>query len=707
MARLTKAEKQAKLDKDNLVKEMRKRYDDYTTAERHNIDAALLDLRVLVGEEHWDATTKKERSDDGRPCLVVNQLPVFTRQVIGDQRQARPATQIIPSDKAASIDNAEHIEGKIREIKYKSKADSAHDNAFGQSVRSSFGYWRIRTDYEDDDTFDQCIRIDSIPNQFGVKFDPMSTRWDKTDANWLIVETLISKDTFEDTYPGKDPSQTYLSTLAADWYTEEGVRVVEYFVKRPKSKTLWLMEMSSSVQGEEPLTFSTDNSDEKAQAEEQGFIVKKTRTVDAYEIVRYLMCGHDILEDEQVWPSKFWPVVEVLGEVVNVNGKPYKRSLIRDAHDSQRAYDYAISSEVETFSLAPKAPIVATPKQLANHESAWKQAHKRTYPFLYSNPDPAAPGWPQRIEPPQLSTAIAAFRAETKQTLRDTIGIFNAGLGENSQEISGIAIENRKRESDTGTYIWMDNLQYALELEDRIILDLLPKIYDNHRSTMTRSVDGTSKAIEINKPAVTKDGQQIIENDFTKGKYDVVVTMGPSFSTQRQEAKANMMELVKAAPQLMPFVVDKLVRSMDFQDAQDIAKRLVMGVVPKQVLSKEEIEALPPEATQEQPQQPDPLTLAQMQLAETQSKLNLAKAEQSLASANKSLAEIMQIKEEIQLQQSEMSFKVMQAVEAKIAGMLGGRQEERQQQPNQTVPQDGVGLSPMPEIPSMIEGNNA
>ncbi|MFA4826475.1 MAG: portal protein [Methanoregula sp.] len=664
MAKPTKkdqeATKKALEAKESLVAEMRAHYDQYTTYENHNTTAALEDLKLLVGEGHWDQKVLDERKEDGRPSLVVNQLPVFTRQVIGDQRQSRPNTKVIPSDQAATPANAEKIESKLREIKYISKADAAHDNAFGQAVRSGFGYWRIKTDYESDETTDQCVRITSIPNQFGVKFDPLSTQWDKLDANWLIVETMISKDAFKAKYPDHTPTtDTLWGDGLLEWYNEDGVRIVEYFKKEHKPpKTLWLMSMATDDGMEE--VNSTDDPDEKARLEEQGFTVKKQRKVNAYEIVRYLMCGFDILEDKEVWPSKYWPVIEVLGETVNVNGKVYKRSLIRDAHDSQRGFNYAISSEVETFSLAPKTPYVGTVKQFQGFENKWRQAHKRTFAYLPFNADPTFPSPPQRVDPPQLSSAMVSFRTEQKQNLRDVVGIFDAGLGNQSNEVSGVAIEGRKRESDTGTYIYMDNLQYALELEDRTIIDLIPKIYDTNRSVMTRSADNESIPIEINKPVVV-DGQQIIENDFTSGKYDVVVTLGPSASTQRQESRNNMLELIRVAPELAPFVADKLVRSMDFHDAQDIAQRILKGIVPRQVLSEEELKDLP---QAEQPQGPDPLVLAQMQLAETQSKLNLARAE-------KALADVMKVKEEIQVQQSEMTFKVMKEIDAKLMGMGG------------------------------------
>jgi hypothetical protein len=669
--RQSKADKALQQERADIVAEMRRRYDQWTEAERHNVDAALLDLKLLVGEEHWDSDTEQERRTDGRPCLVVNQLPVFTRQVIGDQRQSRPSTQIIPSDKAASSEVAETIEGKLREIKYQSKADSAHDTAFGQAVRSSFGYWRITTEYENDQTFDQCVRIKAIPNQFGVRFDPLSTQWDKLDAEWLIVETVISEDTFNAEYPGHEANHDQISAIGPDWYSDEGVRIVEYFKKRPKpAKTIWAMQPLDTFEdaGHRDFTVVVDNADDKAALLEQGYEVVKERQIDQYEIVRYKLCGFDILDDEEIWPSKYWPVIEVLGETVNINGKSYKRSLIRDAHDSQRSYNYAISSEVETFSLAPKTPIVATPKQLQGHEGAWRQAHKRTYPFLYTNPDPAAPGWPQRVDAPQLSTAITSFRAETKQTLRDTIGIFNASIGESGPEVSGIAIERRQREADTGTFIWMDNLQYALELEDRTILDLLPKIYDTNRTIMTRSMDGSSKPVEINKPIVTPEGERSIENDLTAGTYDVVVTMGPSFSTQRQEARANMMDLIGKVPNVAPFILDKLIRSMDFHDASDIALRLLKGVVPREVLTEDEQQDLPETP---QPQGPDPLTMAQLELAGTTSKLNLTKAE-------KTLAEVEKIKFEIGQAQEAMTLKVMQAIEQKLSGMFGGNQGQFQ-----------------------------
>jgi hypothetical protein len=255
---------------------------------------------------------------------------------------------------------------------------------------------------------------------------------------------------------------------------------------------------------------------------------------------------------------------------------------------------------------------VATAKQIGPYAAQWNNAHKKTYPYLMYQPDPEAPGAPQRLNPPQISSALANSAARDIDDMKATMGLFDASLGQRSNETSGVAIKARQMEGDVGTFPFIDNLARARSLTYKILIDLIPKIYDTKRIVRVLGIDNAVKTVEINTPGQVQDEMGIavdkILNDLTVGKYDVTMTMGPSYSTQRMEAADSLTRFVQAAPQTAVLIGDLIAKNQDWPGAQEVARRL-KTIVPPQALSKEEREEMAkdqPAPEQQAPPPPDP-----------------------------------------------------------------------------------------------------
>ena len=671
--------------REKILSEVQERLAAGIKADEHNRSAALSDLKFKNGDDQWDSRVKREREVEGRPTLVFNQLPVFVDQVLGDQRESRPATKIHPVDNKGSVDSAKILEGLVRSIKYLSKADVAHDTAFQQAVDGGFGYWRVLTEYDEDSPFVQNIKIVPIADQMSVVFDPSAEQWDKTDAEWLFLYRRISNDVFAKKFPGKDPTPLQIKGVSGTiWYDKSNVTVAEYFKKKRKKVKMFQLLPGGEIVDQDKIDQYKEEGRILEELPEEGippgmWYVAQKREIDSYTIVRYLVCGHDILEDETEWPSKFWPVVPVWGKETNIQGKRYLRGLLRFAKDPQKAYNLSRNSEIEQYAMLPKAPKIVTPRMLEGHEEAWKNANKRVYPFLYVNPDPEMPGWPQDSIPPQVSTALAHSTATAREELKHTIGIFSPHMEKIPGNVPDRAFKRILGESDVGTYEFIDNLARALELEDRILIELIPHIYDTERVIRIRDIDGTTNPVEINKPVLMQNPQnpssgpiERVLNDLTVGRYDVVVTMGPAYSTARAEAVEHMMELIRAAPNIAPFIVDKLAKSMDFQDAEVIANRLKAGVVPKTVMTPQELQTLPPSALKPPI---NPMMMARIQK-------DIAMAQKALADAEKSKAQAGHI-------QAEKTIMAMEALQNLAMSIMGqGPGQQRQQDQPGGLPQD-------------------
>jgi hypothetical protein len=164
-------------DKDTIT-DAQEAFKAASEAEADNRKAWIDDLRFARLGEQWPAEVKRQREREGRPCLTINRLPAFIRQVTNDARQNRPMIRVHPVGDGADQETAEILNGLIRNIEYSSNADVAYDTALDHAVSGGFGYFRIATDYAAEDMFEQDICIERIANPLTVYGDPESVAAD-------------------------------------------------------------------------------------------------------------------------------------------------------------------------------------------------------------------------------------------------------------------------------------------------------------------------------------------------------------------------------------------------------------------------------------------------------------------------------------------------------------------------------------------------
>lgn len=552
------AEKEKKTD-DEILKLARERRQAAVESHGVNRDASTEDLKFIEGGHQWPEDLRAEREDTGRPCLEINKLPGYLDQLVGEQRQNRPAIKIIPFDSDSDPDTAEIFTGLIRNIEYVSQAKVAYDHAFEHAAASGEGFFQIATEYAEDDIFDQNIVIKPILNSSTVHWDPGAEDVTLKDADWFIVETKMKRADFEDKYPdsalvGWNDDGDY----DVEWVTKDEIKVAAYWLKVPIEKTIY------QVLNEDGTTKIVNEL-----AEDEKSV--KERVVKTHKVVRYLITSHDILEGPSDFASKYIPIIPVWGKELNINGRRVLRGIVRHAKDPQRLYNYSRSSGAELTSLAPKSPYLATPKQLEDHTKQWDKSSKSNYPYLYYNPDPEAQGAPKREAPPQASSAIQSEIVIADQEIDDTTGLYEASRGERSNEKSGKAIIARQAKGNIANFAYMDNLARAKIHAGKILIDLLQNVYDTERIIRIMNEDETTQHITIN--SYDPEEKKPL-NDITTGKYDAMVTIGSSYATQREESADSMMAFLQAYPAAAPIIGDLIAKNMNWSGADEISKRL-------------------------------------------------------------------------------------------------------------------------------------
>lgn len=548
----------------DLLIEARKNRDKGQDFERTNWHEAREDLKFIAGEQ-WDEAVLQERRDDGRPALTINQLPQFVRQVTGDVRLNPPSIKVLPAEGGDEA-VAKIYSGIIRNIEYQSKAKKAYVTGAESAARCGMGHWRIVTEFADDDTFNQEIRIKRITNPFAVLWDPSSEEFDKSDAGWCFVLSEIDRDAFKEQYP--DAAVTEFETEDFDydvtlWVTQDTVTVAEYWRKEQTTKTLALLDTGEVVN-------VTDF--EEVQLAQLNII--DTREVESHKIVQYFITDAEVLEGPVEWIGSHFPIIPVLGEEIHIGERIVRHGIARFAKDPQRQYNYFQTHATETIALAPKSPYIGTDKQFEEHPE-WDDANKKNYSKLTYTPDPDAPGPPNRNAPPDFPAAASNMMTIAAGDMKNTIGLHDPNLGAISNETSGLAISLRQSQGNVGTFVYIDNLADAVEWTGKQLVEIIPKVYDTERVVRSLGEDGTERLVTINQAAGRDaEGNIVLANDVTVGKYDVVVETGPSFATKRIEAANGMVEFLRIDPGASPLVRDLVAKAQDWPMKDEFAERL-------------------------------------------------------------------------------------------------------------------------------------
>jgi len=617
-------------DFDDRIEQAKKFLQLANEADSTNRSEALEDLRFGAGDQ-WPVEIQNSRTLEARPCLTINKIDSSVRQITNQIRQQRPRMKCHGMNSQSDKKLADIITGIFRHIEVQSDADQAYDNANDFQVRMGWGYWRVTTDYIADASFDQEIYIKQITNPFTVYFDPNSVMPDGSDAEECMITEIIPKSAFRQMYPNAQESNFTLRGTGdsdANWVMKEDIRIAEYFYTVRTKTTLYMLSDGSKV-------FKDDYE------EMPGIEILDKRETVKKEIHWVKMTAMEILEDG-IWPGKYIPVVPVYGQQLIVDSKRKRFGLIRQAKDPQRMYNYWSTSMTESIALAPKAKWLLAEGQDEGHEQEWAQANTKAFPVLrYKMKDiegTPAPV-PTRIQPEPPPAGVMGAMAVIDQDLKSVLGVFDPNQIPTGN-ISGKALNGQQQQIDLTNYHYYDNFTRSLRWTGKIILDLIPQVYDTERVLRIIGDDGKPDLITLNERKVNEMGVVEVLNDVTVGEYDVVMDTGPGYNSKRQEAVDSMMSLLGADPTLMQTAGDLIFRNMDFPGSDVIADRMAASNPLAQIDEKSDI---PPQVQMQ-------LQQSQTVIKQLQQQIQQMQMEQKFGLSVKQMQETEETKRELMRQ---------------------------------------------------------
>ena len=560
-------------------------------------EKAEYDYKFAYGSQ-WSEDELSQRSN--KINLTLNQLLPYAHQVVNEIKKMRMGVKISPYDDMADIKTAEVMQDAIRSIERYSSASDVYSWAASNAVLAGTGWIEITTDYASEMSFDIEPKIERVIDFKSVYLDPESEDLDGSDASFAFKFVDIPKAKFEQEYPDIQP-MSYDIGCADKWINSDTVRIADYYVKERKKDKIYKVRVENILTGETKTNVVNRKELKLLKENEIPFEVLNERDTFFEEVKIYKTNGVEIIEESN-FPSQYIPIIPVYGEEVFLNGKHYGQSLVRQAVDAQRSYNIWKSYAADMVALQPRNPFIG-PIGSFKSDKGWGIANSANLPYLEYDVVHDRQGNrvepPRRESPPQISPTITQEAIGARDDIRMAIGIYESGLGQAGNEVSGVAIRQRQIKGENATYHFTDNLASSITHVGRILIDMIPQVYSDRQWLRVFGSDGSERKIPIN-ANYKKEGDKYrlaapdeIPDGIYRlglGKYDIVPDIGGSYASERQETADKLIELTTARPELITYVGDLLFAALDLPMSQEIADRL-KSQMPPELLSDDPMAA--------------------------------------------------------------------------------------------------------------------
>ena len=648
-------------EQNEIVKEALERFETASDGWSDIYEQSVADVSFIDDDEgQWEDSVRESRHN--RPCLTFDKLSASVDRVVGGQMAQMPSVKVRAAEEGDE-DIAEVYQGLIRQIDQ--RGIQAFKTAFKFAVKSGWGCLLVDHDYIDDVSLDQDIILREIKNPFSVLLDPIIQAQHVQEARFGFMFEDMERQEFSRLYPDAEsyPGESDFTTTGNmdSWVSEDFVRVADYFRITLEEKTLVQLSDGRVLDLEEVQPV-------RDELNLQGITLGKTRKVQKRKLERFKISGMEILEEVEC-VGRFIPLVPMFGKTSNINGKYITRGIVRKAKDAQRLYNYSRSVAVEVTALTPKQPYFVTPAMIKGHESKWKNMMVSNDPVLQFNFDQGQK--PYRESPAQGSPGLLQDAQFAAEDIKATTGIFDANIGQQGQETSGVAIGRRQFQGEMSNFEYQDQLIDSMELAGRIMIDMIPAVYDTERTIRIIGEDEREETVQVNKTLMdAQTGTFVKTMDLNVGNYDIKIASGPSFTTRKQETAEQLSSMIAQNPAMSQLVGDILFQNLDLVGGDEAIKRLRSAGVKAGIIEPNQEEAV---ALQSQIQASKQLEqqAAQLELALKQAEVATERAEAIERESKASMHTVKTAVEQMKLAEAQEDLESKQIAQMRLRQSVG------------------------------------
>lgn len=563
------------------------------------------DLEAMVGgERQWDKVALAERKQFKRPVITSNRLKSAAKQITGEVYKSRPSIRCAPADGAADPRTANVFEGIIRHVENRSGASILYPMLVQSATHCGRGHVRLGLKWSDEGKFDTPEQLERafdmelfeqlIPNQFAVRWDKNAKDPLYGDAEHCTVYAEVDEEEFKESYPEAGAAAWAAASKWASsqsrWTRNGKIPIAEYWeVKKepvrvvqlrhdkasfaPAQRDMWGREIGPRevVQPTGQETVLANPSAEMLQeAAAGGWTVVQEREAHQRSICMHLLGGSDVLAGPIYWPGQRIPIFTCHGEVMHVGEERIEHGIARDALPEQRRLNLALSIETELVGTAPLNPYLVEDKMIAGYEDEWVLAAKQPAGYLRYKPGTNG-AKPERVQPIPGNPGLQQMASNAVDGVKAATGFYDASLGARSNETSGVAIDARDEQADTGAYVYGANLAATLQAIGQEMVNVIahPKIYSRRQMVAILGKDDTPGIVNLEEMRAMGLGLDI-------GRYQVICSQGVNYQTQRDKDNDLLAKAADTAPDpFKPIFFKRLIANTQLDDKDEIIAEIM------------------------------------------------------------------------------------------------------------------------------------
>lgn len=508
----------------------------------------------------------------GKPPLTFNTLEPYVSRICGELIEHTPSIKVSsapgsnsPIDKETTA-TIETVEGFMRHI-----LDEANRRKFTGLIAQSTlggGYAAalVSIDYESPMALEKVIKFEPIVDPVMCGWDIYATHPNKIDGDYAFRKFARTKESLEEDYPDLNLNTVNFNSSTSDkdmsWFYTDGQQKIsvlcEFYKRKKKKKTIVKLTNGKIMFKEEYEKLQIQWNDQKIE-EPARILEKRTTTIDY--ICRYVFIGNKILEYKE---TKFidLPLIFIDGNSVPIREVfqgpliQTTRPLVFHAKGMQRLKDLAgqtiaayLEDSIRSKWLIAKESIPSESQFVDNLTTPQKGALIAYNAYDPNNPDRALPS-PREIQlipaPPEVMNTFTT----SDSTIQTILGSYDASLGINNNQLSGVAIREGSIQSNAATKPYIGNIMQGLTAIAQTIVDILPFFYKTPRTIPTLDAEGKETFVKIN-----EKGQPSF--DFSKNPLHIIVESGPNFKSEQNRAIDQIASLSKNIPGMAEFIKDK------------------------------------------------------------------------------------------------------------------------------------------------------
>lgn len=632
----------------------------------------------------WEDDVASTFDDEGRPMYTFDRTTPLIDLIVGKIEQSEFSPKVYSNGDEADNGLAEIRNGMIRAVMNASDVPFQLKRVARKLCHTGFDVLRLRHDYISEESFDQDLTIEMVPNAIDrVWFDPNSEEQDHSDAEWCVVLQTISKERFKKEF-GKDTSLpvSVSQDRSSDYYDEnkaEKLLIGEVLYYKYENVDISLLSNGDVV--------DSDDADEAIKNTEDDITklkVMETRKVKRPKVYSRMFSDGDWLKEERETAFAMLPVIPFYHCFDIIEDKKVWRRIVEKLMDAQRVLNYAKSAQVQQVALTPPEKIVISTEQLDGVEAAVSELNVSLDPiFAYNHVEGQPP--PYKLSGSVVNQGLMAIAQDSANDIEAIAGLYAANMAKNEGLQSGVALEIQTERGDLGNSSFFVDLAKGVTRLCQVMNDTFSRVHDVQKKVQSKSEDGTSEYIELNKPVFNEETNRYdIENDMTTGQFTAICRMGPMFTTRRSETRSGLMDLYTVLPETAPITSDIFASTIDSPGMDQATERLRMtlvasGQIPENQLSKEEKAAIQQahktQANTKEKDSTDPLEqLMAGQLSVEQFKAqNDAAVDQFKAETDAKLKEAQTRKAIAEAEATELETDMK---EAKVIGVLSNDEDE-------------------------------